>query len=294
MVNQARSTATKPNPDILPLKRNSGEGNLAWGERAAIEMIGETDALDHTYVALLGGADTLALRLRIAQSHLRSDMLPSLWSEALLVELTSRSLQGAQAILVPLAQPDGPRFAPAENGVLEAPLARFDDPLRYPNIALFALPIPQAKILARVERFRRSRTSLDALEHVLRWLAFCWGVAKAGNPLHDNIGLPSACMLEIVCAAQDFELTPGLESRTSCPEAIWASMLHWHEYYAKTGDRKVPFGRYSRDHTYPILEVGKGSDPGGRKSERAAPPKKTASVPRRAKPRADPRPRPRP
>jgi hypothetical protein len=256
MVNQARSSAKKRNPDVTALERRPDEGNLAWGERAAAEMIGDSDPREHTYMVLLGGADTLAFRLRVAQSHLRSDMLPSLWSEALLVRLKGPTLRGSQAISVPLAQPGFPFFSPADNGVVEISLARFDDPERYPNIALFALPIPQARILARVELFKRARSSLDALEHVLRWLAFSWGVTRTGNPLHENMGLPSACMLEIVCAAEDFELTPGLESRTSCPEAIWASMLHWHEYYAATGEKKVPFGRFSRDHGYAIFDAG--------------------------------------
>ncbi|MDM0033074.1 hypothetical protein QTI33_13145 [Variovorax sp. J22P271] len=253
MVYTTRSSAAKPNPDFTAFARQPGEGNLAWGERAAVD-IGQVDPDECTYLVLLGGADTLAFRVRVAQAHLRPDMLPSLWSHSLLVKLRGPSLRNAQAISVPLVQPGGPAYPPYENGVVETRLTDFDDPERFPNIAIAALPIPQSRILQRVDVFRSARSSLDGLEHVLRWLAFSWGVARTGNPLHENYGLPSACMLEIVCAAEDFELTPGLESRVSCPEAIWASLRHWHEYYEKTGDRKVPYGRYSADHWYPILE----------------------------------------
>jgi hypothetical protein len=253
MVRQARSTTTERNPDFTPLPRSGGEGNLAWGERAALQMSADAGP-QWTYIVLLGGADTLSFRLRVAQSHLRRDMLPSYWSEAIMVQLTSATLEGAQALHVPLAQPGGTAYSPYENGVVSQRLAEFDDAGRYPNIALIALPVPQQRMLARVEAFRHARSSLDALEHVLRWLAYAWGVARTGNPLHENYGLPSACMLETICAAEDFELTPGLESRASCPEAIWASAIYWHDYFGKTGDRKVPFGRYAIGHEYPILE----------------------------------------
>jgi hypothetical protein len=43
--------------------------------------------------------------------------------------------------------------------------------------------------------------------------------------------MPSAAMLETVTGAAGFDLTPGLESRASCPEAIWQSARWWHEYH---------------------------------------------------------------
>jgi hypothetical protein len=40
-------------------------------------------------------------------------------------------------------------------------------------------------------------------------------------------------MLEIVFGAAGFDLTPGLESRASCPEAMWQAAKWWHEYYER-------------------------------------------------------------
>jgi hypothetical protein len=258
MLRHARSTTAKPNPAFTKLPRAKGEDNLAWGRRAVTDMgihIKTTLQAEWTCIALVGGADTLSFRLRVAQSHLRPDMLPSYWSDAILVQLAGESLDGAQAIHVPLAQPEGPVYAPKVNGVVTRPVKDFGDPALYPNIALIALPFAQAEMLRRVKIFRESRPTLDALEHVLRWLAYSWGVARTGNPLHDNYGVPSACMLETVCAAVGFDLTPGLESRASCPEAIWSAAMHWQEYYAKTVESaKIPFGRYAIDHGYPIVE----------------------------------------
>jgi hypothetical protein len=255
MVKVIRAPESDPdgNPEVLGQPRKPGEGNLAWCERARLKMKGAVPE-EWTHIALVGGADNLAFRLRVAQSHLRDDMLPSFWSEALLVDPGVSGISGATVARVPLLQPDGDLFARSRNGVVMAPLAEFDDAERYPNFALIAVHVPQADILARLESFKESRAMLDALEHVLRWLAFAWGVARTGNPLHDNFGLPSACMLEMLFAAEGCDLTPGLESRASCPEAIWAAVRRWHRYFATTdGPGRMPFGRFVNDHRYAIL-----------------------------------------
>jgi hypothetical protein len=257
MVRQARSTTTKSNPAFIALARGARENNSKWGERAVREMR-TGGSSDWTYVVLLGGNDTMSFRLRVAQSHLRRDLLPSYWSESILVDLRHDTVADAQAIHVPLFQPEGRAFATRTNGVVVRPLRDFDDPEAYPNIALIALPVPQADILERVERFRKSRSTLDSLEHVLRWLAFAWGAARTPNPLHDNYGLPSACMLEVVTAAANFDLTPGLEARASCPEAIWAAARHWQDYFQQFRGA-VPTGRFFTPHRYPIEEPKDGT-----------------------------------
>lgn len=254
MLRQARSTSKTANPLFTPLERPLAESNTQWGERAVAQM-DTGGSSDWSYVVLLGGSDTMAFRLRIAQSHLRSDMLPSFWSEAILVELKANSVAGARAIHVPLVQPEGPDFSTRNNGVVVRPLRAFDDTRRYPNIALIALPVPQARILEAVQRFRKSRSTLDALEHVLRWLAFAWGAARTPNQLHDNFGLPSACMLETVCAAANLDLTPGLEARASCPEAIWVAARYWQDFFEHARGH-APIGRYWAPHRYPIEEPG--------------------------------------
>jgi hypothetical protein len=253
MVQQVRSKSTAPNPEFTALKRKAKEGNLAWGERA-VQQMGTGGHANWTYAVLLGGADTLSYRLRMAQAHLRRDMLPSSWSECLLVELASDTLAGAKAIHVPLLQPDTVPLATRENGVISRPLSDFDASRLYPNVALIALPVPQADILAKVEQFKRSRSTLDALEHVLRWLAFAWGVARTPNPLHENYGFPSACLLETAFAAARFDLTPGLESRASCPEAIWVAARYWYEYFQEFA-QAAPKGRFAIGHRYPIIEA---------------------------------------
>ena len=87
---------------------------------------------------------------------------------------------------------------------------------------------------------------LDAQDLLLRWLAFIWGVGRTGNPLLDGQGIPSAAMLEVIFGAVGFDLTPGLESRSSCPEAIWQAAKWWHEYYERN-NQKAPRDVYCHD-----------------------------------------------
>src|SRR5262249_18368375 len=106
---------------------------------------------------------------------------------------------------------------------------------------------------------------------------------------HENYGLPSACMLETICAGEGFDLTPGLESRASCPEAIWAAALHWHDFFEKTGGaEKVPFGRYAVSHSYPILEVDVPASDAGTSATRAGDEGRSPASPRKRSPRQRP------
>jgi hypothetical protein len=71
---------------------------------------------------------------------------------------------------------------------------------------------------------------------MLHWLGYIWSVSQAANPLLAGQGLPSAAFVETVYGIAGIELTPGLSSASSCPEAIWAAAKWWHQFYeAETG-----------------------------------------------------------
>ena len=252
MVRSARSTATRPNPHVRELERRPREGNAAWMERA-YKAIPEVQDGDWTLLVLLGGTDTTSFRLRVAQSHLRPDLLPSFWSHTLLLDYGGAGLGRARAIEVPLAQPGGREFPPRTNGIQVRPLARYDDSAEFGNCALLGIPIQAAKVLDQVERLQSQRSTLDCLEHVVRWNAFAWGVAGTPNPLNDNYGIPSAAMLEVAFSAAGLDLTPGLESRASCPEAIWTGARWWQAYY-KERQQQTPVGAYHIGHEFKIEE----------------------------------------
>jgi hypothetical protein len=61
-----------------------------------------------------------------------------------------------------------------------------------------------------------------------------WSAGDKTNPLLGGTGLPAAALVEAAHGMAGVELTPGLASGSSCPEAIWQSALWWHDYYRQT------------------------------------------------------------
>ncbi len=208
-------------------------------------------------ILLLGGASLADFRIRVAQSALRGDMLPSFWSQCGVL------MGGGKFASVPLdlaaraekseGEVDDVSSIPRTNGVRICSLDEIDDPKRYPNIAVVCFATAHEKVVEFVDRVRHNRTVLDLPSLMLPWLGFIWGTSGAANPLLNGTGLPSSAFVETVYAMANVELTPGLSSASSCPEAIWQSAKWWGGFYASaaksTRDKKgivpmVPEGRY--------------------------------------------------
>jgi hypothetical protein len=117
-------------------------------------------------------------------------------------------------------------------------LDEYDDPRRYPNIAAIRFAKSHDDVHQHIERVRTDRAIIDLAAFLLPWLGFVWGTSASTNPLANGIGLPSAAFVETVFAMGGFELTPGLSSSSSCPEAIWQSAIWWTEFYQSTSAGK--------------------------------------------------------
>ncbi|HEX6387159.1 MAG TPA: hypothetical protein VF177_21035 [Anaerolineae bacterium] len=244
MISVLQSTATAPNDQFPPQPRQGRENNLSWLERV---LAGEAEAdhsQDRAYIVLLGGKSPVAFRLRVAQSQLRHDLAPSHWSHAVLLGQVEADLGRTTVYEISLEPNRGFGFPPPTNGVQEGQLQQYRNPRDYPNIALLHVTVPPEKqvdpeksfrqqVMEALDRFKKQRAVLDALELTLQWLAYAWGTGHSDNPLLDGLGIPSAAMLEMVYGAVGFDLTPGLESRASCPEAIWQGAKWWHPYYSR-------------------------------------------------------------
>jgi hypothetical protein len=111
------------------------------------------------------------------------------------------------------------------------PLADLDDPARWPNIGVLRFADRMPSVLAQVDVLRTRRTILDLPDLLVAWLAFGWAAGSAENPLLAGRGLPSAALVETAHTLSGIELTPGLASASSCPEAIWQAVKWWREYY---------------------------------------------------------------
>jgi hypothetical protein len=241
MLNIRSSTATAPNPNLLAAARMGRENNLRWIERHLPEGGAGVSLL------LVGGVDTVHVRLRLAQAHLRHDFSPSSWSHVALLGPRANDIAKTPLQEIALAPAGGLGFPPPDNGLQVGALGGYRDPRRYPNVAVIHLPVERAAIEDAIDRFRMQRMALDAVELLVLWLAFVWGVGRTGNPLLDGQGLPSAAMLDVVLGAAGYDITPGLESRASCPEAIWQAVRWWHGFYdTQSGD--TPGGTFTAPH----------------------------------------------
>jgi hypothetical protein len=236
MIGNRRAHGAKGNRALEELVAKNNEGNVAWLGRA-----GATGGL-----LLLGGASLAHFRLRVAQSHLRQDLLPSFWSQAGIV------IRPGRIVTVPLEGIGEASKVTRDNGVVELPLKLFDDPVRWPNVAVLQFG---AGVTRRdVDAVRHDRSIADLPGLMLKWLGFVWGAEVSANPLLGGHGIPSATFVEAAYSLERIDLTPGLATGSSCPEAIWQSAKWWREFYEKTtagtadlvgaGATVVPRGKY--------------------------------------------------
>lgn len=240
MINILSSHADSANKAFIKVERGNGQDNLAWISENT------SGGSEQTVLLMVGGKSPTAFRLRLAQAQMRRDLLPSYWSHVMLVDKFTEnlgstkiheiSLEPREGVIEGLNEEDdtirlGFGFPAPDNGVQIARLSQYSNPEEYPNIAVLKVPVKLEEVLGHLARFKQQRAILDGVDLIIRWLAYVWGVARSPNPLLDGQGVPSAAMLEIIVGACQFDLTPGLESRSSCPEAIWQAATWWHEYY---------------------------------------------------------------
>ena len=240
------SPATAPNPQLVCQPRGRNQTNLAWLQRA-VKAKGKK-AVGSPLLVLLGGTDPVSFRLRVAQSQARHDLTPSAWSHVVLVESAGEDLSTSAGWEISLDPVGGFGYPPKTNGVQRADLRRYDDVGRFPNLALLHVPAQAAPLREALQRFTRQRAAMDGVDLITRWLPFVWGSGRTTNPLLEGFGLPSAAMAEMVLGAAGFELTPGIASSATCPEAIWQAARWWHEYQGRE-DRTPLTGAYTAEHS---------------------------------------------
>ena len=254
MIRQTLSAGSSDHQNLRELSRPKRESNTSWLQRAYADFT-IRNKNQWSFIVLAGGKDIAAFRIRVAQSHLRSDMLPSYWSDCALLKVISSDLTDASIFNLPLLQPSTASYAPARNGLVELPLSKIPNQKDFPNLALLAIPVTQNDIHAALDTYKKSRVAYDAVENILPWLAFVWGAGSATNPLMQQIGFPSAVMLNQLFSAQGFDLAPGINRNLSTPEAFWSGIKHWQDYYSKTQQNGLlPQARYVIDHRYDIDE----------------------------------------
>ncbi len=222
-----QSAEARKNRDLRQIPARRREGNRRWLSRVGARQ----------GVVLLGGATLAHFRIRVAQSHLRQDLLPSFWSLAGILD-GDRAFHSA-----PLDDLGSASLVPLKNGVQLCSMADYDDPEEFPNIAVVQFGKQDAAIRRNVGRVQTQRSVVDLPTLILRWLGFVWGAGQRSNPLFEGQGLPSSVLVETVYGMARIELTPGLSSSSSCPEAIWQTAKWWRQYYQDT--ESPPRGWYA-------------------------------------------------
>lgn len=229
--------ANAQNPKFVAQTRGTDEDNLDW-------LVHHLPANDkRVRLVLLGGCDHYSFRLRIAQSHIRHDFTPSHWSQALILGTIKEPFAQTFVHEISLNPRRGFRFPAPFNGLQRSTIDDYRDPALYPNIAIISVPVDRQRVTDALVRFQHQRAVLDGPQLVLQWLSFVWGVGRT-NPLLEAQGIPSAAMIEVVIGAAGFDLTPGTESRSSCPEAIWQAAKWWHNYYQKENPKRTLNGSF--------------------------------------------------
>ena len=104
MINIISSQASAPNTLLQEVPRRDNEDNLRWLSRHP--RPGE----DQTGIVLVGGTSTTSFRLRVAQSHVRHDLMPSYWSHAMLLGQPAGPLPPPRCTKFPWSPRRGSRF----------------------------------------------------------------------------------------------------------------------------------------------------------------------------------------
>lgn len=236
MIPTRESPVSEPNEQLQEIAPEAAEGNAAWLARAPL----------HNGIVLLGGTSLVDFRLRVAQSQLRSDLTPSYWSLCGLF-----AADGSVATVT--LQPDDISDVPRTNAVRTASIDDFDDPAEWPNICVLRFADNWDVVAQHGRRLAERRTIVDLPALVLEWLAYAWATGDGANPLVAGNGIPSAAFVHAAHSLAGIELTPGLASTASCPEAIWQAVKWWHEYYAGVAELGtsieakpvIPYGVYA-------------------------------------------------
>lgn len=223
MIVNSVSPDAKNNSLFKRMQAKKDEGNKTWLKRIIKE-----NEFSKSGLLLIGGNSMVDFRIRFAQSQLRHDLTPSYWS---LVGILS---DDETFFSVPLQWRDDLSEMPHANGIQSCRMSDYDDPAHFPNIAFVQFANQTEDILMYAEQLKLQRNVIDLPSLVIPWLEYVWAVGQKGNPLVNGSGLPSAVFAEIVYGIGGIELTPGLASASSCPEAIWQAAKWWSAFYEET------------------------------------------------------------
>jgi hypothetical protein len=249
VLRHSQSDTQNPNVTNWSEKYASTE-NSAFFTDAIADLSGDQDGVG--LIGLVGSTDLPGVALRRAQSILRWDRRPSLWSHAFLL------VGGGEIREVALHSRAGHFPEPADNAITEATLAHYGDPKRDPNVALLAVKMnaeEAARVTSRAtEEPNLERLRYDLFETLGFWQAFLW-TRGTPNPLEQGVPNHSSAMVEYCFEEIQLDLTPGANDRNSAPEHLWNGARWWSDAFGEF-DRPISGRFVVRDPHCSVLGPG--------------------------------------
>ncbi len=240
-------TITK-NPDLKDWsKEYANKVNVRFfADAAAALSASGTGNAGLMMIGLVGQRDIPGHTLRVAQSVLRWDIRPSLWSHAFLVSASfpmqkknldkSASPRSVPLLEVPLWPRSGRFPKPGDNGAGTARLADYSDRRIDANVALLAFKMTDQeadKVQQRARDFNFDRLRYNLWDCLCIWQAYLWSNGAAPNPLRNDVPIPSASFIEMAFEAIGLDITPMANTRNTAPEHLWNAACWWHEAFMK-------------------------------------------------------------
>lgn len=231
------STSKRENSRIKEWKSYAHKDNLEFFADAlkALDKEGVGNG-GRMVIGLVGSRDMPGVTLRQAQSILRWDLRPSLWSEAFVI--ADRIKPGAKnlAAAPTLAASLHPRIAdfpkPENNGVSEVPLGLYANPRLDANVALLAVNMSDEEadlVVKRAHDPNLDRVRFNLWETLGVWQCYLWSFGQRPNPLRESYPIASSFFIEYCFEGIQLDLSPGASERNSAPEHIWNGAKWWQQ-----------------------------------------------------------------
>jgi hypothetical protein len=238
------SNSDVQNPDVKDVTDDYRDED---NTRFFADTIGEFGG-PRALIGRVGSCDLPGVALRRAQSILRWDRRPSLWSHAFLVVD-----DGIREVTVHSRAGHFPE--PADNAITRATLEHYASD---PNVALLRVSMTEAEAEAVAERATTQpnleRLRYDLFETLGFWQAYLWTRGTA-NPLEQGIPMAASALIEYCFEAIQLDLTPGANDRNSAPEHLWNGARWWTEAFDEFG-RKISGRAVIRDRHCKVLGPG--------------------------------------
>ena len=219
-----------------------GRDNLSFFQ-AALEALAQSRSQGGPLVAVgLGGQrDLPGVTLRRAQSSLRWDLRPSLWSHAFMIvqDRAGGPVADLEVREVTLYSRAGAFPEPADNAVTTAKLGMYRSELLDANAALLgvAMTADEAQRVAdrATREFNLDRLRYNLWEMLGAWQSYFWQRGIQDNPLREGVPMFSSAFVEYCFEAIQLDMSPGASERNSAPEHLWNGAVWWAETFAAFG-----------------------------------------------------------